>query len=147
MNVFRPAYSDGSANCACAVSLTVWLNGKKLGVMVPSGLVGPLRWAQPCTIRIPQARGSPPGSGEERLHLAARDSKFTSSCRKMARRIFKLISLFCPPSGFFPYFQSWFLVGKIISRESGGTTSEKKKKHTHTPQDTDGLSVSHLCET
>ena len=26
-------------------SLTVWLNGKRRGVMVPSGLVGPLRWA------------------------------------------------------------------------------------------------------
>ena len=26
-------------------SLTVWLNGKRCGVMVPSGLVGPLRWA------------------------------------------------------------------------------------------------------
>mgnify|MGYP003317135138 CR=1 FL=1 len=26
-------------------SLTVWLNGERRGVMVPSGLVGPLRWA------------------------------------------------------------------------------------------------------
>ena len=26
-------------------SLTVWLNGKRCGVMVPSGLAGPLRWA------------------------------------------------------------------------------------------------------
>ena len=26
-------------------SLTVWLNGVRRGVMVPSGLVGPLRWA------------------------------------------------------------------------------------------------------
>ena len=26
-------------------SLTVWLNGKRRGVMVPSGLKGPLRWA------------------------------------------------------------------------------------------------------
>ena len=28
-----------------ACSLTVWLNGERRGVMVPSGLVGPLRWA------------------------------------------------------------------------------------------------------
>ena len=36
--------SDGC--CACArCSLTVWLNGERRGVMVPSGLVGPLRWA------------------------------------------------------------------------------------------------------
>ena len=28
-----------------ARSLTVWLNGERRGVMVPSGLVGPLRWA------------------------------------------------------------------------------------------------------
>ena len=26
-------------------SLTVWLNGERRGVMVSSGLVGPLRWA------------------------------------------------------------------------------------------------------
>ena len=26
-------------------SLTVWLNGERRGVMVPSGLAGPLRWA------------------------------------------------------------------------------------------------------
>ena len=26
-------------------SLTVWLNGARRGVMVPSGLAGPLRWA------------------------------------------------------------------------------------------------------
>ena len=26
-------------------SLAVWLNGVRCGVMVPSGLVGPLRWA------------------------------------------------------------------------------------------------------
>ena len=26
-------------------SLTVWLNGVRRGVMVPSGLAGPLRWA------------------------------------------------------------------------------------------------------
>ena len=26
-------------------SLTVWLNGERRGVMVPSGLKGPLRWA------------------------------------------------------------------------------------------------------
>ena len=25
--------------------MTVWLNGERRGVMVPSGLVGPLRWA------------------------------------------------------------------------------------------------------
>ena len=30
---------------ACMCSLTVWLNGVRRGVMVPSGLVGPLRWA------------------------------------------------------------------------------------------------------
>ena len=29
----------------CVCSLTVWLNGERRGVMVPSGLVGPLRWA------------------------------------------------------------------------------------------------------
>ena len=28
-----------------ACSLTVWLNGERRGVMVPSGLKGPLRWA------------------------------------------------------------------------------------------------------
>ncbi len=27
------------------LSLTVYLNGERRGVMVPSGLVGPLRWA------------------------------------------------------------------------------------------------------
>ena len=27
-----------------ACSLTVYLNGERRGVMVPSGLVGPLRW-------------------------------------------------------------------------------------------------------
>ena len=29
----------------CVRSLTVWLNGERRGVMVSSGLVGPLRWA------------------------------------------------------------------------------------------------------
>ena len=38
------ACSDGCFACAWC-SLTVWLNGKRRGVMVPSGLVGPLRWA------------------------------------------------------------------------------------------------------
>ncbi len=36
------ACSDG---CFVCCSLTVWLNGERRGVMVPSGLVGPLRWA------------------------------------------------------------------------------------------------------
>eukprot|EP01045_Picozoa_sp_COSAG04_P012394 COSAG04_NODE_833_length_10004_cov_6.351035_13_plen_67_part_00 len=27
------------------LSLTAYLNGERLGVMVPSGLAGPLRWA------------------------------------------------------------------------------------------------------
>ena len=31
--------------CLRVCSLTVWLNGERRGVMVPSGLVGPLRWA------------------------------------------------------------------------------------------------------
>ena len=35
------AFFEGFA----AYSLTVWLNGERRGVMVPSGLVGPLRWA------------------------------------------------------------------------------------------------------
>ena len=37
----RAILADGGR----AVSLTVWLNGERRGVMVPSGLVGPLRWA------------------------------------------------------------------------------------------------------
>ena len=31
--------------CVWCRSLTVWLNGERRAVMVPSGLVGPLRWA------------------------------------------------------------------------------------------------------
>ena len=40
------ACSDGGC---CVCSLTVWLNGVRRGVMVPSGLKGPLRWAADLT--------------------------------------------------------------------------------------------------
>ena len=42
----RTALARASSDGGCRVrSLTVWLNGERRGVMVPSGLVGPLRWA------------------------------------------------------------------------------------------------------
>ena len=43
-----------------AHSLTVWLNGKRRGVMVPSGLVGPLRWAVDVWDRLVRVDGPKP---------------------------------------------------------------------------------------
>ena len=55
-------------------SLTVWLNGERRGVMVPSGLVGPLRWAVDLyhsSVRIDGPKPPPAAGGCRRRSVAA----------------------------------------------------------------------------
>ena len=59
-------------------SLTVWVNGKRRGVMVPSGLVGPLRWAvdvRDASVHIdgpkPPPAKPPPSQWDRRYPAAA----------------------------------------------------------------------------
>ena len=60
-------------------SLTVWLNGVRRGVMVPSGLVGPLRWAvdlENASVRIDGPKPPPATTAADLAEDARKQREF-----------------------------------------------------------------------